>query len=233
MYAVIEKGGRQYRVELGSEIAVDRMDVSDGAIVEFERVLLVADGDRATIGQPVVAGARVSADVVRQARGEKIVVFKYRPKARSRVKQGARADLTILRISDIVLDGKSAAKAAAAERTEHERLEAAAAAEAAQKAEADKALAEKLAKSTKAAEAAEAKAEATKRAKASAEPAAAGKPEAATKTKAGPAPKPKAEASAKPAKPASARTQAPAPKPDATAAPKTRVKAPAPKKKDE
>ena len=154
MYAVIEQGGKQYRVELGTELAVDRMPVEAGQTVELERVLLVADGDEAAIGRPLVDGARVSADVVRQARGDKIVVFKYRPKARSRVRQGARADLTILRISDIVLDGKSAAKAAAAERTEHERLEAAAAAEAAKKAEADKTLAEKLARSTKAAEAA-------------------------------------------------------------------------------
>ena len=154
MYAVIESGGKQYRVELGTELAVDRIDVEAGQTIEFERVLLVADEDRAAIGQPLVRGARVSADVVRQDRGDKIVVFKYRPKARSRVKQGHRADLTILRVSDIELDGRSARKLVAAAVTERQRLEAAAAESAAQQAAADKALAAKLAKEAKAAEAA-------------------------------------------------------------------------------
>ena len=110
MYAVIETGGKQYRVELGSEIEVDRMDVEPGQTIDIERVLLVADGDEAAIGQPVVDGARVSANVVRQSRGDKIVVFKYKPKARTRVKQGHRADLTVLRIADIAWAGRSAAK---------------------------------------------------------------------------------------------------------------------------
>ena len=91
MYAVIESGGKQYRVELGTEFEVDRLDLEAGQSLDFERVLLVADADGASIGRPTVAGARVSADVVRQARGDKIVVFKYRPKARKRTKQ-ARAD---------------------------------------------------------------------------------------------------------------------------------------------
>ncbi|HTS15885.1 MAG TPA: 50S ribosomal protein L21, partial [Candidatus Sulfotelmatobacter sp.] len=125
MYAVIENGGKQYRVELGSELVLDRMDVETGQTVTFDHVLLVADGDVAAIGRPHVAGALVSADVVRQARGEKVVVFKYRPKARSRVKQGARADLTVLRVADITHDGKSAAKIAEQARTERQRLEAA------------------------------------------------------------------------------------------------------------
>ena len=110
MYAVIETGGKQYRVELGSEIEVDRMDVEPGQTIDLERVLLVADGDEAAIGQPVVDGARVSASVLRQSRGDKIVVFKYKPKARTRVKQGHRADLTVLRIADIAWAGRSAAK---------------------------------------------------------------------------------------------------------------------------
>jgi large subunit ribosomal protein L21 len=153
MYAVIENGGKQYRVELGSELVIDRMDVEAGQTVQFDHVLLVADGDEASVGRPHVEGARVSADVVRQARGEKIVVFKYRPKARSRVKQGARADLTVLRIADIVHGGKSAAKAAEAARTERQRLEAIEAEAAAKQAEADKELARKLARATATAEA--------------------------------------------------------------------------------
>jgi large subunit ribosomal protein L21 len=205
MYAVIESGGKQYRVELGTELAVDRLDAQPGQTIEFERVLLVADGDQAAIGRPTVEGARVTADVVRQDRGEKIVVFKYRPKARSRVKQGHRADLTILRVADIELGRKSARKLAADARTERERLEGAAAEAAAKQAEADRKLAAKLA----------ADATATDEAKNPAKPKAAAKPK--TTAKAEP------KAAAKPKTPAS-RTQAPQP----AAKPK-----PAAKKKDE
>ncbi len=145
MYAVIETGGKQYRVELGSEIEVDRMDVEPGQTIELERVLLVADGEQAAIGQPVVDGARVSASVLRQSRGDKIVVFKYKPKARTRVKQGHRADLTVLRIADIAWAGRSAAKEQE-QVDKRERAAAAAAAKAAaEQAAADKALAEQLA----------------------------------------------------------------------------------------
>lgn len=210
MYAVIENGGKQYRVELGAELVVDRMDVEAGQTVKFDHVLLVADGDEASVGRPHVAGASVSADVVRQARGEKVVVFKYRPKARSRVKQGSRADLTVLRIADIVHDGKSAAKIAEAARTERERLEAAEAEAAAKQAEADKELARKLARTTAAAEA---KATAAKKASdAAAKPAAkaaAKKPAAKAAAK-----KPAAKAATKPAtggKAPATRTQAPQP----------------------
>lgn len=207
MYAVIESGGKQYRVELGTELAVDRLDAQPGQTIEFGRVLLVADGDEASIGQPTVEGARVTADVVRQDRGDKIVVFKYRPKARSRVKQGHRADLTILRVADIELGRTSARKRAAAAQTERERLEAAAAEAAAKQAEADRALAAKLA-----AEAAQA--EAGEGTPATAKPKTAAKPKAATKAE------PKAPATPR----KSTRTQAPQPadKP-----------ARAPKKKDE
>jgi large subunit ribosomal protein L21 len=153
MYAVIESGGKQHRVELGSEIQVDRLDVQPGDSITLDRVLLVADGDDAAIGQPVVDGASVSAQVLRQERGDKIVVFKYKPKARTRVKQGFRAELTTLRITDIALGGKSAAKdAEKAEKADAKRAREAAAAEqaaadkaAADKAAADKALAERLA----------------------------------------------------------------------------------------
>jgi large subunit ribosomal protein L21 len=110
MYAVIESGGKQHRVELGSEIQVDRLDVQPGDSITLDRVLLVADGDEAAIGQPVVDGAKVSAEVLGQDRGEKIIVFKYKPKARTRVKKGFRAELTTLRITDIAFGGKSAAK---------------------------------------------------------------------------------------------------------------------------
>ena len=152
MYAVIETGGKQYRVEVGTELQVELLDVEPGKTITLDRVLLVADGDQASIGQPLVANAAVSAEVVRQARGDKVISFKYRPKARRRVKHGHRQELTVLRISDITLGSKSAAKAeekaADEKRTEREELEAAAA----QKAAADAALAEQLASRTKATE---------------------------------------------------------------------------------
>jgi len=145
MYAVIETGGKQYRVEVGTELEVELLDAELGKTVTLDRVLLVADGDDASIGQPVVDGAAVSAEVVRRDRGPKLISFKYRPKARTRVKKGHRQELMILRISDITLNGKSAAKSAAkAEayaKTERQRLEEAAAAQAAK----DAALAAKLA----------------------------------------------------------------------------------------
>ena len=139
MYAVIETGGKQYRVEVGTELEVELLDVEPGETITLDRVLLVADGDESTIGRPLVADASVSAEVVRQTRGEKLISFKYRPKARSRVKKGHRQELTVLRITDIALGGKSAAKdakqAEAKARTERQRLEEAAAAQAAKDAE--------------------------------------------------------------------------------------------------
>ena len=226
MYAVIESGGKQYRVELGTELAVDRLDAQPGQTIEFERVLLVADGDEASVGRPTVAGAKVTADVVRQDRGDKIVVFKYRPKARSRVKQGHRADLTILRVADIELGRKSARKLAADARTERERLESAAAEAAAKQAAADKALAAKLAADA-----------------AGSEPKAAAKPKTAAKAEPKPATKPKTTAKAEPKAAAKPKTTAKA-EPKAAAKPKTptsRTQAPQPaakpsrtaKKKDE
>jgi large subunit ribosomal protein L21 len=145
MYAVIETGGKQYRVEVGTELEVELLDSNPGETIAFERILLIADGETAAIGTPVVANASVAAEILRRDRGEKLISFKYRPKARRRVKKGHRQELTVLRISDIVLDGKSAAseveKAQEARRTERQRLEEAAR----RQAEQDAALAAKLA----------------------------------------------------------------------------------------
>jgi large subunit ribosomal protein L21 len=189
MYAVIESGGKQHRVELGSEIQVDRLDVQPGDSITLDRVLLVADGDDAAIGQPVVDGANVSAQVLRQERGDKIIVFKYKPKARTRVKRGFRAELTTLRITDIAFGGKSAAKTAdLAEKAEAKRTREAAAAEqaaaeqaAAEQAAADKALAQRLA-------AAEASAPKASSKKSSAKPSTAPEAEIAPEAESAPAP---------------------------------------------
>ena len=146
MYAVIETGGKQYRVEVGTELEVELLEAAPGDSITLDRVLLVADGDESAIGRPVVADAAVEAEVVRRDRADKVISFKYRPKARRRVKKGHRQDVMVLRITDVKLNGKSAAeakrKADAAAKTERQRLEEAAARQAAE----DAALAEKLAK---------------------------------------------------------------------------------------
>ncbi|HET9851365.1 MAG TPA: 50S ribosomal protein L21 [Candidatus Limnocylindrales bacterium] len=145
MYAVIETGGKQYRVEVGTELEIELLQEDPGQTVAFDRVLLIADGDSASIGTPVVANGSVAGEVLRRDRGEKLISFKYRPKARRRVKKGHRQELTVVRISDIVLDGKSAAKEVAKadeeRRTERQKLEEAAR----RQAEQDAALAAKLA----------------------------------------------------------------------------------------
>ena len=139
MYAVIETGGKQYRVEVGTELEVELLDAEPGKTITIDRVLLVADGDDSTIGRPLVADASVSAEIVTQTRGPKLISFKYRPKARSRVKKGHRQELTLLRVADINVGGKSAAKSArkAEEqaKTERQRTEEAAIAQAAKDAE--------------------------------------------------------------------------------------------------
>ena len=151
MYAVIETGGKQYRVEVGTELEVELLDVEPGQAITLDRVLLVADGADAAIGHPVVADAAVKAEVVGRERGEKVIAFKYRPKARRRVKKGHRQELTLLRIADITFNGKSAAEQAKKARedakTERQRVEEAASRQAAQ----DAALAASLAKSKDAA----------------------------------------------------------------------------------
>ncbi len=149
MYAVIETGGKQYRVEVGTELEVELLEAESGATLNMDRVLLVADGDNASIGRPLVTNGSVAAEVLRRDRGVKTINFKYRPKARRRVKKGHRQEYTILRISDIVLDGKSAAAEYAevekARKAERDRLadvarkQAAADAELAAKLAADKA----------------------------------------------------------------------------------------------
>jgi large subunit ribosomal protein L21 len=136
MYAVIETGGKQYRVEVGTELEVELLDVEPGQTITLERVLLVVDGAAATVGQPVVDGAAVDAEVLGATRGDKVIAFKYRPKARRRVKKGHRQDLTMLRIADIRVDGKSAAattsKTAAGKSDDRKAIEEAAARQAAE-----------------------------------------------------------------------------------------------------
>ena len=222
MYAVIETGGKQYRVEVGTELEVELLDGAAGDSIKLERILLVADGDTAAIGRPIVEGASVAAEVVRRDRGEKLISFKYRPKARRRVKKGHRQELTILRISDIVLNGKSAAdekaEADQARQAERAQLEATARKQAA----ADAALAAKLAadsKPSKADAAADKKAAPAKRGAAKADTKTAGTKKPAAKSsstaKSTLATKSRATRSTKPSTGSTAK-----PKPATKAAPK-------------
>lgn len=173
MYAVIETGGKQYRVEVGTELEVELLDAEPGQAIKLDRVLLVADGDDASVGRPLVADATVEAEVVRRDRGDKVISFKYRPKARRRVKKGHRQELTVLRVTDVILGGRSAAesqrKADEDAKTERQRLEEAAARQAA----ADAELAARLAKRSGEASKEPAEAAPAKRTRAKAAPAAA------------------------------------------------------------
>ena len=210
MYAVIETGGKQYRVELGTELEVELLDAEPGQEINLDRVLLVVDGDTSAIGQPIVSDAAVSAKVLRQDRGEKTISFKYRPKARSRVKKGHRQELTVLKITEVRLGSKSAAaeakEAADAAAAAKEKVSKAAARQAAE----DAALAEKL-KARKAAEeeAAAPKAKAAKAAPAKAEAAATEAPAKAAPAKAKAAPKAKAATTDEPAADAPKRAAKP------------------------
>jgi large subunit ribosomal protein L21 len=102
MYAVIKTGGKQYRVAPGDSIDVERLPYEVGQQIELDQVLLVANGSGATIGQPLVKDAKVKATVTRQAKGRKVIVFKYRPSKRYRRKKGHRQLYTRLRIDEIV-----------------------------------------------------------------------------------------------------------------------------------
>jgi large subunit ribosomal protein L21 len=102
MYAVIETGGKQYRVSEGDAISVEKLQYQVGDEVEFERVLLVSGEKGVTIGQPVIEGAKVVARVESEGRGDKIMVWKYRPKQRYRRRQGHRQAYTRIRIEKII-----------------------------------------------------------------------------------------------------------------------------------
>lgn len=101
MFAIIRVGGKQYRVEKGTDVLVDRLHVDEGAAFEGAEVLLVSDGDSTKVGAPIVEGASVAATVVRHQKGQKIDVFKYKAKKNYRRRIGARAHLTLLRINSI------------------------------------------------------------------------------------------------------------------------------------
>ncbi|MBA7679398.1 hypothetical protein ES703_87690 [subsurface metagenome] len=111
IYAIIETGGKQYKVSPGQTIDVERLDVVEGNTVELDRVLLIADEDKVTVGTPIVDGAKVIATSLGEGKGKKIIVLKYKPKVRYRKKTGHRQLYTRLTIDKIVEpEGSSAQK---------------------------------------------------------------------------------------------------------------------------
>ncbi len=101
MYAIIEAGGRQYKVQPGQTVLVDKMDSEPGTVVDLTRVLMVsADGD-VKVGRPLIEGARVVAEVVGHEKGDKIIVLKFKPKVRYRRKKGHRQQYTRLLVREI------------------------------------------------------------------------------------------------------------------------------------
>ena len=101
-YAIIEDGGKQYKAVEGGTIEVDRYQADVGEKVDLERVLLISDGENTAVGTPYLKGAKVEATIEAQIKGPKIVVFKYKPRERYRVKTGHRQRYTRLRIGSIV-----------------------------------------------------------------------------------------------------------------------------------
>ncbi|MCA0400906.1 MAG: 50S ribosomal protein L21 [Proteobacteria bacterium] len=119
MFAVIKTGGKQYTVAANDVITIERLAGEAGDVVAFSEVLMIG-GDKAVVGTPFVAGATVAGELVEQARGPKVISFKKRRRQNSKRKKGHRQDLTVVRITEILTDGKKPAglKAVAAKSAE-------------------------------------------------------------------------------------------------------------------
>lgn len=102
MYAIIETGGKQYRVQEGDVIRVEKIEIADGETVKFDKVLLVAEEGKLNVGKPYVDGAVVEAVVENQGKAKKIIIFKYKAKKDYRKKQGHRQPYTQVKIEKIV-----------------------------------------------------------------------------------------------------------------------------------
>lgn len=107
MYAIIETGGKQYRVSEGDTITVEKLNIEDGDTVEFDKVLLLGEGADVKVGTPYIDGAKVAARVVESGKAKKVVIFKYKAKKDYRKKQGHRQPYTTIEITSL---GGSASK---------------------------------------------------------------------------------------------------------------------------
>ena len=111
MYALVKTGGKQYRVAKDETILVERIAAEEGSEVILNDIVMLGDGDKVTIGTPTVDGAAVSATVVRQTRGPKIIIFRRKRRKNHRRTQGHRQHMTLLKINDIAEDAKKLAPA--------------------------------------------------------------------------------------------------------------------------
>jgi large subunit ribosomal protein L21 len=206
MYAVLSSGGKQYRVEAGSELIIERIAGEPGASVTFDRVLLIGDGDDVTVGTPTVSGASVSGTLLGEQLGPKLVIFKFKQKVKYRRRTGHRQHLVRVRIDEINASGKRSTRAEAEPKANTEpKAKAPAKAEAPATTEAKPATRASATKAT-----------AAKKAPASKPRAAAA---ASAETEAKPARQPRARTSAKTASKASeAEAETPKRKPRATKA---------------
>jgi large subunit ribosomal protein L21 len=127
MYAVIRTGGKQYKVAPQDVLQIEKIEGAAGDAVSFSDVLMVAGEGGPTFGAPVVSGAVVSAEVVEQGRGPKVIIFKKKRRQNYRRKRGHRQELTTVRILEILTDGKAPAEAAKAKPAEASAAEAPAA----------------------------------------------------------------------------------------------------------
>jgi large subunit ribosomal protein L21 len=109
MYALVKTGGKQYRVAKDDTILVERIAAEEGDQVVLDNIIMLGDGDNVTVGTPNVEGAGVSATVMRQTRGPKIIIFRRKRRKNHRRTQGHRQDLTLLKINDIAEDAKKLA----------------------------------------------------------------------------------------------------------------------------
>ena len=114
MYAIVEIAGQQFKVEKDQKVSVHRLQIEEGKKVAFDNVLLLADGDKVTVGAPAIDGAQVGAKVLKHLKGDKVIVFKKKRRKGYRVKNGHRQALTEIQIDNIVASGaKKAAQAKA------------------------------------------------------------------------------------------------------------------------
>lgn len=109
-YAIVETGGKQYRVQAGDSITVEMLAGSEGAQIELDQVLLVSKDAAVTVGQPTVAGAKVVAEIAQQGKAEKVTIFKYKNKTRYHVNKGHRQPVTQLSVKQILTGGEAASK---------------------------------------------------------------------------------------------------------------------------
>ena len=101
MHAIIETGGKQYKVTEGDTLFIEKLEAEAGQAITFDKVLAILDGDKATFGAPVVEGASVAATVVKNGKGQKVRIFKYNPKKGYRKRQGHRQPYTKVQIGAI------------------------------------------------------------------------------------------------------------------------------------